>query len=233
MKSVVYGTSQGGKRLLFFYEKLLPRDTRVIEWQMRGRRFDPALILGTAGRCRFGCPRVVVCSPLLSLPSRPLPFRSLAPFPTLFWLTCPWLSRRAGAAEADGGVGELARWIERRAFHEWLSFNMDHQRIRLALLGQPSLNFLRRFRPKIFDRLRRGGVGGVRHEGGSPCEGSSPCEGGNPARVKCIHLQTASWLALHRHPAAEWLEIHGLGRDCGGAIKNSRECCFRESSFRE
>jgi hypothetical protein len=34
-------------------------------------------------------------------------------------------------------------------------------------------------------------------------------------RVKCIHLQVASWLALRRHPGAPWLKER-VGQDCCG-----------------
>ncbi|MDR1622756.1 MAG: DUF501 domain-containing protein [Synergistaceae bacterium] len=189
----------GGKRLPFFYEKLRPSDSLSISRQMQGRKFDPALILGTANRCRFGCPRVIVCSPL----------RALAPFPTSFWLTCPWLVRRAGAIEAAGGVGELERWIERRAPVEWISFNLDHQRLRLALLPGAALNFLRRRVPRVFRRLRSGGVGGIQYD-----------KKNRRVHVKCIHLQIASWLALRRHPGEPWLEAQNAGQDCRGSMEN-------------
>jgi len=183
----------GGKRLLFFYEQFRPSDFRVVERQMGKRKFDSRLILGTANRCRFGCPRVVICSPL----------SGGAPFPTSFWLTCPWLSRFAGTAEAAGGVGELERWLENHAASEWLLFDMDHRLARMALLPPHTLDFLRRFKPNIFDRLRCDGLGGIRYDGRSS------------VRVKCIHLQTASWLAFGRHPGEEWLKAHGILGDCG------------------
>ncbi|MDR2136876.1 MAG: DUF501 domain-containing protein [Synergistaceae bacterium] len=188
----------------FLYEKARPLDSLSVLRQMKGRRFDPALILGTASRCRFGYPRVILCAPL----------RGLAPFPTSFWLTCPWLTRLAGTVESQGGVGELERWIERCAPREWIFFNMDHQRVRMALLPRTTTDFLRRFRPRAFDFLRRGGVGGIRCARHTRCD---PRE--DSVRVKCIHLQTASWLATHRHPGSRWLEDRGLSRDCGGHMK--------------
>ncbi|MCL2009084.1 MAG: DUF501 domain-containing protein [Synergistaceae bacterium] len=191
--------SPGGKRLLFFYEKRRPSDIRVIQRQMSERKFDPALILGTANRCRFGCPRAVVCSPL----------SGGVPFPTSFWLTCPWLARHIGNVESSGGVGELEQWLENHARGEWLIFEAEHRLARMALLPPAHLKFLRRFKPAFFDRLRRGGAGGIRHSGGSPI------------RVKCIHLQTASWLAFRRHPGEEWLKARGIGQDCAGV-----RCCF-------
>ena len=192
-----FKTVWGGKRLLFFYEAPNPWDLRVIERLMGGRKFDPGLILGTANRCRFGCPRVIVCSPLMGI----------APFPTSFWLTCPWLMRFIGTVESGGGVGELERWLENRARDEWLLFDMDHRLARMTLLPPGVLNYLRRFKPKVFDRLRRDGVGGVRYDRNSFI------------RVKCIHLQAASWLAFRRHPGAEWLNARGVGQDCEGVMK--------------
>ena len=190
-------TVSGGKRLLFFYESISVSDFRVVERQMSERKFDPTLILGVADHCPFGCPRVVVCSPLAGV----------TPFPTSFWLTCPWLSRVAGKLESSGGVGELERWIASHSALEWLLFDIDHRLARLSLLPPAELNFLRRFRPRIFDRLRRDGVGGTRYDAGST------------VRVKCIHLQIASWLAFRRHPGEEWLTAHSADQDCGGAMK--------------
>ena len=187
----------GGKRLLFFYERLCPLDLNVIERQMSGRKFDPRLILGTANRCRFGCPRVIACSPFGAGP---------ALFPTSFWLTCPWLRRFIGTVESGGGVGELERWLESRARGEWLLFDMDYRLARMAVMTPNRLNFLRRFRPGVFCRLRRDGIGGTRYDGCSHI------------RVKCIHLQAASWLAFRRHPGEEWLEARGAGQDCGGGM---------------
>ena len=186
---------QGGRHLPFFYEPPTPADICSVTRQMQGRKFDASLILGTADRCRFGCPRVIVCHPL----------HAGKPFPTSFWLTCPWLVRRIGELEAEGGVAALENWIELRSHELWIPFNMEHQRIRLELLGRASLLFLRRFHPRFFGRLRSGGVGGSRY--------------GRTVRVKCIHLQTASWLALRVHPGAEWLKERGAGEDCSGKMK--------------
>lgn len=162
--------------------------------RMEGHRFDPSLILGAGSRCRFGGVRVLVCAPLAGL----------RPFPTTFWLVCPWLVRRAGAVEAEGGVRRLEMWLEGRAPREWRPYNREHQILRLQLMRPAERDLLRRFRPRVWDRLRTAGVGGIRY--------------GDEIRVKCLHLQTASWLALSRHPGGPWLRDEGLGGDCGGAL---------------
>ena len=182
----------GGRMPPFFYEKLTPSDAACVERQMDKRRFDPALMLGTTARCRFGFHRVLVCSPL---------DKGLKPFPTTFWLSCPWLVRRIGTLESGGGVKVFEGWLTRVFPGEWRGYNRDHQRLRLALLGPAWRVFLHDFKPKIWDRLRLSGVGGIRY--------------GFEINVKCLHLQAASWLALRRHPGAVWFEREGLAGDCG------------------
>ncbi|GHV45611.1 hypothetical protein FACS1894204_05190 [Synergistales bacterium] len=172
--------------------------------QTTGRKFDASLVLGVAKRCSFGCPVVIVCSPVQ--------IRGLKyfPFPTSFWLTCPWLVRHASQVESKGGVDECEQWIERNARRDWIPYNIFHQRLRLSLLPEPQLDFLRRFRPKLLARIRETGVGGMTFDaGGGQGEG---------VRVKCLHLQTASWLALHRHPGSAWLRAQGLDAECEGSM---------------
>lgn len=184
----------GGNSLPFFYETCSGSDRRSVVRQMRERKFEASLVLGTAKRCRFGVPQVIVCSPL---------YRIL-PFPTSFWLTCPWLVRHLARLESEGGVGRLEHWMRHCPPATWIGYNMDHQKLRLGLLSAAQSVFLRAFRPQFFGRLRSGGIGGIRY--------------GPEIRVKCLHLQAASWLALGRHPAAVWLEAHGVKGDCGGEL---------------
>ena len=51
-----------------------------------------------ARRCHLGVPMVVENHPVLDDGS---------PFPTLFWLTCPILAKRASALESEGRMKEL------------------------------------------------------------------------------------------------------------------------------
>ena len=186
--------SCGGRTPPFFYSVLRPGELQAVARRMEGRRFDPSLILGSGSRCRFGGVRVLVCVPLAGL----------RPFPTTFWLVCPWLVRRAGTVEAEGGVRRLEGWLNLRAPGEWRPYNREHQLVRLRLMNPLVRDLLRRFRPAVWDRLRQAGVGGTRY--------------GSEIRVKCLHLQTASWLALSRHPGAAWLRGEGLGEDCRGTM---------------
>ena len=140
----------------------------------------------------------MICAPMSGV--RP---NALRPFPTSFWLVCPWLLRQAGKVESEGGVHRLEEWLTHHAPDQWRAYNRLHQRLRLSLMSPARLNFLRRFHPNLFRSLRLGGVGGIRPQHGE-------------VRVKCLHLQTASWLALGCHPGAEWLQAEGLAGECDG-----------------
>lgn len=148
-------------------------------------------------RCRFGRVQVQVCRPW---------GRRRKVFPTSFWLVCPYLVKRAGMIESSGGVRELQDYITSRGLvHEWRRYNMMHQVLRLRLGGKRMNEFVRRYRPKIFRDVMRGGVGGI-HVG----------EGG--VSVKCLHLQAASFIGLGHHPAGQWLKAEGLCGDCGSGL---------------
>ncbi len=140
--------------------------------------------------CRFGHVRVQICRPW----GRKI-------FPTSFWLKCPYLVRLAGEIESHGGVRQLEEYISSRGLvHEWRRYNIIHQVIRLKLGGIRENDFARRYRGKIFRDVMRGGVGGIRV--------------GEGVNVKCLHLQTASFIGLGFHPAGEWLKSHGLCGEC-------------------
>ena len=155
------------------------------------QRFDPDIIAG-AVRCRFGRIQVLVCRPFS---------RNGRPFPTTFWLVCPYLSRLAGQIEAQHGVHELEGYMRSNNLgREWRDYSLKHQVIRLRLLDGNTCRVMRRFKGKIFRALMRSGIGGMKQ--------------GETISVKCLHLQTASFIAMNYHPAAEWLKSKGLYGDC-------------------
>lgn len=157
--------------------------------QMKGRRSDRSVVLGTAVRCRHGAPVVAICAPV----------KDGMPFPTTFWLTCPHLVHRCAVLESQGSVSELRSVLEQDEA-AWRAYNAFHGRIRLALLPPPSTAILRALRPSLWDAIRRGGVGGVKYGAG-----------GGP---KCLHLQAASWLALGRHPGEKFLKKTVVPLEC-------------------
>jgi len=134
---------------------------------------------------------VVVCDPL----------RKGFPFPTTFWLTCPYLAQRANSLESAAGVPELGERLGRGSEEEWILFNREHALVRVFLLGPSMAKSLRKDNPTVWESLTGTGVGGIRMKG--------------TFSVKCLHLQTASMIGLGWHPAGDWL-LEKIGDpECG------------------
>ncbi|MBR2207712.1 MAG: DUF501 domain-containing protein [Synergistaceae bacterium] len=164
-------------------------------FNVKNRRFDLSLIIDVK-KCRFNHAQVILCRPLA---------KKFRPFPTSLWLTCPYLIKIAGKIEAEGGVKELENFlIKNKLEKKWREYNLLHQLIRLKLMNKYQAKFMRKFHGKIFRTLIRGGVGGIRY-------------GFENVNIKCLHLQTASFIGLNHHTGAEWLSSKGLcpGADCG------------------
>ena len=156
-------------------------------------RASPVFVEGEK-YCSFGHVQVQVCRPW-----------GRKVFPTSFWLKCPYLVRLAGTIESAGGVRELEEYIvSHNLVHEWRKYNIIHQGLRVFLGGERMNEFVRRYRGRIFRDVMRGGVGGIRV--------------GEGVNVKCLHLQTASFIGLGFHPAGEWLKSKGLYGECDSCL---------------
>jgi hypothetical protein len=128
----------------------------------------------------------------------------MKPFPTSFWLVCPYLSKILGALESAGGVKEMERAA---AGHEkdWLRYDVLYARVRLSTLTGAQRAYLSRMRPNLFRAVcRSGAVGAVSSEGS--------------LHVKCLHIQMASYMGLGWHPLSAWLDGKVGGLECGRAI---------------
>lgn len=172
-----------------FWSAKTGRDARVLAWQMRNRKFDSSTVIAVAKRCERGFPQVIVSSPVS---------RNGAPFPTLFWLTCPFLDRRCGELEAEHMIAELEELFSHipstvKAMHK------KYAALRLRSAEAASVSFDGTKAGKAVLEL---GAGGIDTKSA-------------PNAVKCLHLQTATWLGMGEHPAEKWL-IEKLGRlECG------------------
>ncbi len=181
--------STGSLRSPFLCSGLSSEDCGTLMRQMGARRFDPSVALGVVRRCRWGYPQILLCRPLTGY----------KPFPTSFWLSCPHLDHVCGMRESDGGVRELEEVLE-GCFADWARYHMLHVLLRFQLLGASRSRFLFRFHRAIWRALRSGGVGGIRLR--------------ERVTVKCLHLQSASWLSLGFHPGSSWLEKEIAPLDC-------------------
>jgi hypothetical protein len=118
-----------------------------------------------------------------------------AVFPTLFWLTCPFLVAEVARLEAGGGVGRYERLLgeDPELAREYLQAHVAYRRERIALLSQEERGFLRE--RGAWEAVTTG-IGGLR----------------NPRRVKCLHAQLAHFLARGENPIGERVaaELRGL-----------------------
>ncbi len=143
-------------------EPALLTDRQVITWQL-GRA--PRGLRGIAARCPHGYPQVIVVRPLIAG----------APFPTTYWLTCPFLVRAIDRLEAAGTIKELEARV--RADHALAArFAHAHRAYiaaRLALLTPHEHDYLER--TGMLASLTTRGIGGT----------------ADFTRVKCLHMHVA------------------------------------------
>ena len=147
-------------------ESISLSDWDVIAEQI-GRR--PRGLAGVPVRCSYGFPQVIRVRTLVDG----------KPFPTLFWLTCPYLVREVDRLEADGWIGRLER---RMAEDEQLRASMvrAHERYierRSALLSDGDRLTIES-RGQASSLLEKG-IGGI----------------ADRRRLKCLHLHIAHDLA--------------------------------------
>ena len=119
----------------------------------------------TAVRCSFGRPAVIATKPALE---------DETPFPTLFWLTCPWLVTSISHLES---LGQIASWAERLRDDEGLRSKM--------MAADEEYRQLRAVEADGKDPFPAVGIAGQR----------------DPLMTKCLHAHVAAALAGIDDPA--------------------------------
>jgi len=130
---------------------------------------------------------VIVCSPLSAKGS---------PFPTIFWLTCPFLCRKCGELESGRKARELEDLFRTipDGVEKW---HRDYAALREDILK----SHVSEAEANACCQPERG-VGGIDWKRA-------------PYAVKCLHLQVATWLGFG-HPAGDWLEREVKDVTCSG-----------------
>lgn len=130
-------------------------------------------------RCSYGAPAVIATAPLVDG----------QPFPTLHYLTCPYLVAAVSAIESGGGC------------ESWRS----------ALAADPALAGRLRDADAEY-RIERAREG----DGVDPTPGCGIGGERDPLGVKCLHAHMAAHLAGIADPVGESLAM-GLDRECDDA----------------
>lgn len=195
-----------------WWEPAAAEDVRAVSHQI-GR---PARgVLAVAVRCRFGRPMVTVVAPVLWGDVRPdhgRPARPPEPFPTTFWLTCPYLVAEVSALESTGWIGRLEQEVGRQGplAEELMQAHWEAARVRRALASPRALQELGRRSPLAVRRLLESGVAGIHH----------------PLGIKCLHAHLAHHLALSGNPVGR--RVVGLLLERGVALAGAAGCSCQE-----
>ncbi len=178
----------------FFCSPLTDEDKKILLANSRTDNFDTGFIKGVAVRCSAEYPQVLVCKPFMS---------DNTPFPTLFWLVCPYLDKLCAELETEHKIPQFEKELEanRETVEKW---HEEYAKLRAALIAENSTKNIKNL-SAIIKSFGRTGVGGINRFN-------------NPCAAKCLHLQTATMLAW-KHPAEAWLRKELGCTECGEA------CC--------
>lgn len=146
-----------------------PADLATVAWQL-GR--PPTGAVEVACRCPYGYPQVVLTHPLHRNGDE------FVFFPTLFWLSCPFLTAEVARLESAGAVKRFEARLaaEPDLASRYAAAHDAYRGERLSILSRDDRAFLRRVGAE--NRLETG-IAGL----------------GNARRVKCLHAHLAHHLA--------------------------------------
>ena len=170
-------------------EKLTETDLETVTKQL-GRR--PRSALHIAARCPEGHPAVITNHPLHIKANR------IAPFPTMFWLSCPELGRIISRLEMSGLIQQLD---DRLAQDDELAAALQSDHERYVVQRWQLLNETEQLQVRdagLYDMFQKRGIGGLNHW----------------RSVKCLHLHFAHHLADSNAIGAILSEEFGV-QPCG------------------
>lgn len=167
-----------------FWTELSETDETVLHANLSTAKkdFDTSFVYAVATRCKHGYPQVLVCKPFMG---------DGTPFPTTFWLVCPYLDKKCGELESEQKVAEFEKTLAtlKEDLTEW---HKAYGALRKKLADCYTDNVRIKNIGAIMASFEKYGVGGINYSK-------------NPCFAKCLHLQTATWLGWE-HPAAEKLK---------------------------
>lgn len=165
------------------WSKITEDDRVVLAAQNRSKKFDISTILAIARRCYYGKPQVVLCNPVI---------KGETPFPTIFWLTCPYLAKKCGMLESTQKIDSLEKILSTMP-EEVQTWHNIYRNLRENIIFETTETNKKSNLSKLKAILHKKGVGGIDTRIA-------------PNAAKCLHLQVATWLGMGKHPAEFWLK---------------------------
>lgn len=162
------------------WDQVTEQDYEVIISQL-GR--EPQGVLKVAYRCAYGYPQVIVNRPINNQGE------IITIFPTLLWLTCPYLKKKVSKLESKGLIGEIKSKVKAdKEFAAALKENhLSYANLRQRLVPEGVKQVLAKKYANEYKVLMETGVGGTRHYDG----------------VKCLHAHFADYLILKQNVIGE------------------------------
>lgn len=178
-----------------------PADDREIVARQLGRRsLQPFHVVR---RCPAGFPMVIQTDPV----------SGDRVFTTLYWLTCPKVSRQIGRWESEGWIGRIESEVAGNpaARDSMASLHAQYTAARQEAIGADRMAELRSDQPRVAAFLDRTGIAGV----------------SDFTHIKCLHAHAAFHLAHGDHPVfnahPEFLPDISDCRECAGQGRPSAE----------
>ncbi|MCI2425686.1 DUF501 domain-containing protein [Candidatus Acetothermia bacterium] len=163
---------------------------------------EPRHLFAIALRCSHGYPQVTINYPLR------IEKGTLIPFPTLFWLTCPYLRLSIGRLEAAGLIREAEQML-RATPRTMETYHADHKKYiaeRWQLINESDKEQL--VAQGMIKNMLERGIGGLT----------------NHRKIKCLHLHYAHYLA-RGNIVGEFVDHLLAERECRACLcgEKSRE----------
>ncbi|AEH51003.1 DUF501 domain-containing protein [Pseudothermotoga thermarum] len=144
----------------------LVEDLKVVEKQL-GR--PPRVFRSVKSRCPYGYPVTIECHPE----------SNGSPFPTLYWLTCPFLNKVISRLESKGMIKKLEQMVrnDEKLRTRYIKAHLNIIDLRDKLVTSESVRL----------KLKQVGTGGIR----------------DFLSIKCLHLHVADYLSGVDNPIGE------------------------------
>jgi hypothetical protein len=156
-------------------------DLLILERQF-GRK--PRDVIGIYKRCERKKPQAILTKPF---------FSGKIPFPSITWLTCPFLVEKVSQLEAKGLISELEKGLAvKKEFREsFLKAQKSFMKLKRSLLKGE--------RHPLQNDLLKKGIAGV----------------SELTQVKCLHAQLAFYFWSEENPVGEIVyNLVGEGKEC-------------------
>ena len=146
---------------------------KILEFQLKSNISNLHSIVK---KCSYGYPVVIQ-----SLPYKKDKSGKLTPFPTTFWLTCPYLRRKIGELESRGYI-QIAKEMlkDEKTLDKFIESREITIKERLSMVDKDF---------KYYDYISKLGIGGSKDD----------------TKIKCLHLHVANFFKTKINPIGKWV----------------------------